>query len=132
MWFCKTSPNIRQCPGEFALPKKIVLGNDLPFMEKQISEKYLHQQNYKCGFEKLLRIFVNALENLLYQKNCSRKWFTFHGETNFWETDLAPIKLPLIKSEIDMCFLWRKLKRAYRFHLKEKDVEYNKNYYLTR
>ena len=38
-----------------------------------------------------------------------------------------------------MCFLWRKLKRAYCFHLKEKDVEGNKNcgelwdpYYLTR
>ena len=27
------------------------------------------------------------------KKNCSRKWFTFDGETDFWETLLAPIKL---------------------------------------
>ena len=73
------------------------------------------------------------------KKNCSRKWFTFHRETNFWETDLAPIKLRLIKRELDLCLFWRKLKRTCCFYLKEKDVEDNKNcgelwhpYYLTR
>ena len=64
------------------------------FREYSRSKSWIKITNSsKCGLQNLSEYSSVPWWICSSKKNCSGKWFTFHGETDFWETLLAPIKL---------------------------------------